>query len=388
MDTVSSFTCSPQLAPVASADALVTPAPSAVATPLPPPPAPGWRSRREHETYLSALWDKVSDQPIGLDDDLLGGDVEPLLPLRLLAEIERATTHKLTLEDLYKAPTLRKLAAVLDTAGWDWPVPLVQLRPGSGRPFFLMHSLAGTFLELWAVFRSLETPRPVLGFQARGLAAGQQPHLSIPEMASEYILHMRRVQPTGPYALGGFSIGGVIAYEVAQQLVREGEEVDLLCLIDTGVHGRYLPPMQWLQQRMARTQKALHTLYTLPLPGKLAYVKKKSLVILDRVRMRCGLEPRWPELVGDVVREEHFPPASRRTRGAMLLAWREYRPRPYEGRMLFLRAAVQDGRIDPVPFWRRVVRGGLEVIVAPGNHDEMVTGAHAKVVAAALARHL
>ena len=382
MDTASSLNLNPVFTPSSGrAEALAPPE-------LPPPPAPGWRSRQGHERYLRQLWEQLFGRsPIGLDDDFfeLGG--HSLLAARMLAEIHLSTQQELSLAMLTKAPTIRQLAGVIDAAAWDLPVPLVQLRAGTGRPLFLMHSLAGNFLELWAVLRALETPRPVYGLQARGLGGEKEPHLRIDEMASEYILHMRRVQPAGPYAVGGYSIGGVIAFEVAQQLVREGEQVELLCLIDSHAHGRYLPLPQWWHQRMARTQKAWNNLVTLPPRGKLVYVWKKSLVLVDRLRLRCGWPPKWPELVGDVVREEHFAPASRRTRGAMLFAFREYRPGPYPGKLLFLRAAEQ-GKVDPLPFWRLVAHGGLEVCTTPGDHDEMITGTNAKALALTLARYL
>jgi acetoacetyl-CoA synthetase len=275
----------------------------------------------------------------------------------------------------------------MDAAAWDLPVPLVQLRPGSGRPFFLVHSLAGTFLELWAVLRALDTRRPVFGLQARGLGAGQEPHVRVADMAREYIGHMRRVQPEGPYAVGGYSFGGLVAYEIAQQLHRAGERVELLGLIDTHVHGRYLPFGQWLQHCGARVMITLHILWSLPRGNRLPHIRKKLLVLVDRWRVGMGLEPRHPDLVGDLVREANFPPALRRVRGAMLVAFRDYRPEPYPGRALFLRAAER-GDSDPLPVWRKVVQGGLDVSVTPGNHDEMISGANAKALAMALAQHL
>lgn len=355
---------------------------------LPPPPAPGWRSRQAHERYLGMLWEQLFGRsPIGLDDDFfeLGG--HSLLAARMLAEIHLSTHQDISLDTLMKAPTIRQLAGVIDAAAWDLPVPLVQLRSGTGRPLFLVHSLAGNFLELWAVLRALETPRPVYGLQARGLGGGQEPHLRIDEMASEYIGHMRRVQPAGPYDIGGFSFGGLIAYEMAQQLSQSGETVALLGLIDTHVHGRYLPLRQWVQHRTHRLLGALRMLRTLQGANRRAYLQKKSFVLLDRIRARLGLMPKRPELVGDVVREANFPPALRRVRGAMLVAFRTYRPEPYQGKAVFLRAE-RPGDNDPLPFWRKVVRGGLEVCVTPGNHDEMITGPNAKALALALARYL
>jgi acetoacetyl-CoA synthetase len=387
MNTASSFDSVSALTPVAQrACASADPQPRCTSLPL--PPAPGWRSRRAHENYLRALWEAVlGGGPIGLDDDFfaLGGQ-SPLID-RMLCEIRQATGQQLTLETLRNVPTIRQLAALIDAAAWDLPVPLVQLREGAGRPFFLVHSLTGNFLELWAVVCALDTSRPVLGLQARGQSPAQEPHLHVADMARDYIAHMRRVQAHGPYALGGFSIGGLIAFEIAQQLSAMGETVEPLCLIDTHVHGRYLPLRQWAQQRSARTLRFLGILRTLPPRDRAALVQKKSLVVLDRIRARFGLEPKWPEMVGDVVREAHFAPAARRLRGAMLFARREYRPKPYDGKVVFLRAAIAiDG--DPLPFWRKVARGGLEVCVLPGDHDEMIVGANAKVLAAELVRHL
>lgn len=356
--------------------------------PLPPPPAPGWRSLRDHEAYLQALWERIFGfSPIGLDDDFfeLGG--HSLLAARIFAEIQRSTDQRLAPSTLLKAPTIRQLAAVMDQAAWDLPVPLVQLRSGAGRPFFLVHSLAGTFLELWAVLRALDTQRAVYGLQARAAGDEHAPYVSVCEMAADYIGHMRRVQPTGPYAVGGYSFGGLIAYEIAQQLSRAGETVELVTLIDTHVHGRYLPLSGWGRYCAAWLGVTWRRLRSLPLRGQLDYLSKKAMVLSDRWRVAIGLDPRHPELVGDVLLEANFPPALRRTRGAMLVALREYRPQPYFGRVVFLRAS-QPSPGDPLPVWRKVVRGGLEIDVTPGDHDEMISGGNAKALAVALARHL
>jgi acetoacetyl-CoA synthetase len=355
---------------------------------LPPPPAPGWRSRQDHEAYLQALWEKIFGfSPIGLDDDFFEIGGHSLLAARIFSDIQLSTEQRLAPSTLLKAPTIRQLAAVMDQAAWDLPVPLVQLRPGHGRPFFLVHSLAGTFLELWAVLRALDTQRAVYGLQARAVGDENAPYVSVREMATDYIGHMRRVQPTGPYAVGGYSFGGLVAYEIAQQLSRAGEQVELVTLIDTHVHGRYLPLWEWVRYCTGWLGVTLGRLRSLPLRGQLDYLRKKALVLNDRGRVALGLSPKHPELVGDVLREANLPPALRRTRGAMLVALREYRPEPYSGRVVFLRAS-RPAPGDPLPVWRKVARGGLEIDVTPGDHDEMISGANAKALAVALARHL
>ena len=354
-----------------------------------PPPAPGWRSRQDHEAYLQALWEKTFGfSPIGLDDDFFEIGGHSLLAARIFTDIQLSTDQRLAPSTLLKAPTIRQLAAVMDQAAWDLPVPLVQLRPGGhGRPFFLVHSLAGTFLELWAVLRALNTQRAVYGLQARAVGDENAPYVSVREMAADYIGHMRRVQPAGPYAVGGYSFGGLVAYEIAQQLSRAGETVELVTLIDTHVHGRYLPLWEWARYCTGWLGVTFGRLRSLPLRGQVDYLHKKAMVLSDRWRVALGLNPKHPELVGDVLKEANLPPALRRTRGAMLVALREYRPEPYAGRVVFLRAS-RPGPGDPLPVWRKVAQGGLEIDVTPGDHDEMISGANAKALAVALARHL
>jgi acetoacetyl-CoA synthetase len=354
----------------------------------PAAPPPGESRGQDTESWLQSLWETMFGfSPIGPHDDFFALGGHSLLAARMLAEVQRATGRQLALTSLLQTPTIHQLAGKIDAADPAASARLVQLRPGTGRPFFLVHSMAGTFLELWAVLRVLDTRRPVYGLQARGLEPGQEPHLRVSDMAADYIGHMRSVQAKGPYALGGYSFGGLVAFDIAQQLLRSGEQVELLSLIDTQVHGRYLPLRQWLRHRVRRLVGALRFVGTLPNEVRLAYLQDKSMVLIDRIRAGFGLTPKRPDLVGDVVGEANFPLPLRRVRGAMLLAMRDYRPQPYPGKVVFLRAAVS-GDSDPLPVWRKVVRGGLDVSVTPGNHDEMISERNAKALAVALARHL
>ena len=105
-----------------------------------------------------------------------------------------------------------------------------------------MHPVGGNVLCYADLARRLDAGRPVYGLQAVGLDGGE-PQSRIEEMAASYLDALAAVQPAGPYLLGGWSLGGVIAYEMARQLARRGERVDLLALIDSPVPGRLeLPP--------------------------------------------------------------------------------------------------------------------------------------------------
>jgi thioesterase domain-containing protein len=112
--------------------------------------------------------------------------------------------------------------------------PLVPLRAtGSARPLFCIHGLGGHVVALLPLAQGLADGRPVYGLQARGLEPGQEPQGRIEEMAASYIQEIRDVQPQGPYLLGGWSMGGLIALEAAQQLLLAGQEVGLVAMLDT-----------------------------------------------------------------------------------------------------------------------------------------------------------
>jgi thioester reductase-like protein len=162
-------------------------------------------------------------------------DVESLRKLLAFLNRKRALpTPPRTGGRMNTKPPLEKHAS-------DAPVPwssqrhsLVPLRrEGSKRPLFLIHGLGGYVAALVPLARGLAVDCPVYGLQAQGLDAGQTPHDSIGAMAEFYLREIRTVQPTGPYLIGGWSMGGVIALEAARQLGEAGEAVSLLALLDS-----------------------------------------------------------------------------------------------------------------------------------------------------------
>ena len=104
---------------------------------------------------------------------------------------------------------------------------------GAGTPFFLVAGMFGNVLNLRHLAHLVGSDRPFYGLQARGLLGGDDPHDDLVEAARDYIAEIRQVQPKGPYMVGGFSGGGLAAYEIAQQLKDEGEEISALIMLDT-----------------------------------------------------------------------------------------------------------------------------------------------------------
>ena len=237
----------------------VVEAAEAVATPL----------EREIATIASGL---LSLPRVGLDENLLDLGLHSLLAVRLFTRLKKLTGHNLPLATLLEAQTVRTLAARFDQqisasvprtpqqmprsahrrptsstssdavrdprAHEHWLRPLwshvVPLKPGGSLPpFFCMHARGGAVLNYRTLSTFVDAEQPVYGIQCRGLDGKTEPFRSLVEMAEQYIEEIRRIQPHGPYFLGGGSLGGIVALEMAQRLQAAGEPIGLLTMFDS-----------------------------------------------------------------------------------------------------------------------------------------------------------
>jgi amino acid adenylation domain-containing protein len=188
------------------------------------------------ELTLARLWeDHLDVRPVGARDDFFALGGHSLLAVRLLAAVHERFGQALPLTLFFQRPTVEEMARQLREGGGSRPwSPLVEIQPGRGkRPLFLVHPGGGTVLCYAELARQLGPDRPVYGLQARGAGDGQEPNRTIEAMAAQYIEAMRTVQPSGPYLLGGWSLGGLVAFEMSLQLLRDGQQVDFLAIIDT-----------------------------------------------------------------------------------------------------------------------------------------------------------
>ncbi|MDJ0730539.1 MAG: amino acid adenylation domain-containing protein [Crocosphaera sp.] len=193
--------------------------------------------RNDIEGQLVAIWEDILGvQPIGIQDNFfeLGG--HSLISVRLFSQIEQTFSVKLPLSTLFKAPTIRQLAQELQemTKGKIWE-SLVMIRPGiSNQPaVFIVHDGDGETILYHTLAHHLHSDHRVYGLRPNGKVGCPLLQTTIKAIASHYIDQIRTVQPQGPYLLGGFCLGGNIAFEMAEQLQRQGEEIALLFLIDS-----------------------------------------------------------------------------------------------------------------------------------------------------------
>jgi thioesterase domain-containing protein/acyl carrier protein len=204
---------------------------------LPPPPesrsitsAEAMAPRDALELQLTALWEQVLGRgAIGVRDNFFDLGGHSLLALRMFSAIERVFRKRLPLALLFQAPTIERLAEVLRDEGCSVPWrSLVAIQAHGGRrPFFVVPGVGGNVLVFARLSKLLGEDQPFYGLQAQGLDGKARPFTRIVDMARHYIGEIRTVQPCGPYRIGGTCTGGLVAYEMAQQLTAEGEEVDV-----------------------------------------------------------------------------------------------------------------------------------------------------------------
>ena len=222
-------------------------------------------------------------KPIGVTDNIFELGVDSVIAAQLFAQIEKKLGMDLPPAPLFEAPTIESLAALLSGAGEDrnsrrW-TSLVELQPhGSRTPLFCVHGGAGTVLLFHPLASYLAPERPVYAFQAQGLYGRELPHTNFEDMAAHYIKEMRTVQPHGPYLLTGWCSGGIIAFEMAQQLARMREEVAMLATLNAPSSPEFncLEPASLLPIT-ARLERRWQELRGLTLPRKFHYLGQKSL---------------------------------------------------------------------------------------------------------------
>ncbi|WP_228864668.1 non-ribosomal peptide synthetase [Xenorhabdus sp. PB30.3] len=190
------------------------------------------------EIALAHIWQELLGvERVGRHDHFfeLGG--HSLIAVRLINCMSKQGMA-VSLATLFSYPILCDLAQAINSQAAKPSSPLdanpVPLSPdGHLPPLFLIHETTGDPLVYSRLATLLPAELPVYTLQAMGLHTVENPPASIEELATYHIDAIRRIQPHGPYRLAGWSIGGTIAYEIALQLVSDGEKIDYLGMIDS-----------------------------------------------------------------------------------------------------------------------------------------------------------
>jgi thioesterase domain-containing protein len=188
-------------------------------------------------------------QPIGVTDNFFDLGGHSLLMTRLLMEVDRVLNQRLPVTILFQAPTIRQLAAIIEQSEGAEQSPYVAfLEQGSQAPLFCIHGAQGNLMFGHGLAMYLDNDRPVYGIQEPPEWRGWGLPSQLETIAARYVETIRQVQPEGPYFLMGYSFGGLVAFEIAQQLTAQGQTIGRLVLVDPDLPVSYSRIFQRLPQ--------------------------------------------------------------------------------------------------------------------------------------------
>jgi len=343
--------------------------------------------RTRLELQLAAIWEQVLGvSPIGVRDNFFDLGGHSLLAVQIFGAIEQTLGKRLPMALLLQAPTIELLADVLSREGcsirWDSLVS-IQSR-GAKPPFFLVPGVGANVLVFSRLAKQMGQSQPVYGLQPRGLDGERLPFVRVEEMAAHYVEEIRTVRPRGPYLIGGTCTGGVVAYEMAQQLTALGEQV-VLAIIESwhpqsqqayrNAPPLFLWPMVYLARKTIRSCRESWRLSVGEWP---AYWRGKVGLLTDLVEQK-SLHLGGGEYYTELVTSATFHAVSR------------YRPKPYPGCLLNvvastrpLPASTPDTRLT----WGELALGGSRTVFIPAEDSgQLFLPAHVQELAQHLAAY-
>lgn len=333
----------------------------------------GGVTENDTATRLAGIWEDVLGlESIGIDQNYfdLGGDSS--LTVQVFSRIEKAFKVKLPLAILFEAPTIAELARILhreiSESGCS---SLVAIQPcGSRPPFFCIHGAGGNVLMYHDLSHHLGPDQPFYGLQSQGLDGASSPLTRIEDMAALYVKEIRKVRPHGPYFLGGYCMGGTIAFEMARQLDAEGETIALLALFDTMNWPRVAAPSKWGRGYYLGQRFAFHVAGFLRLDSKsklnvLAH-KFNFNALRHIVSMARNEVPECADAASSESLVEQIWEANN-------LACSNYAPKSYPGTVVDFQPMKQYRMYNQAHLkWNSLAQGGQDVVVLPVYPDEML----------------
>ncbi len=342
----------------------------------------GGAPRDETELVLVRIWEEVLGIPeVGVADNFFDLGGHSLLAVRLLAEIEERLGRHLSLTTLFQGPTVEQLAAFLRGGGAEEarrPIVVPIQTQGGKRPFFCVHAVGGNVFSFLELARRLGPEQPFYGLQSPEPAAMAE---TVEEMAASYVDAIRQVQPVGPYALGGWSMGAVVAFEMARQLRAMGETVRPLVMIDAPQ-----PPAGQTVESVDRADLVA---------GFARELTGRELPIEPAELRRLGPAEQFAAVLA-LAKESGALPASSAAAQLTelfeifrrnLAALAAFRPGVYEGAIDWYRASATREQ-EPEEGWAALAAGGLAVHLVPGDHYSILRVPQVAELAAQLRRAL
>lgn len=334
---------------------------------------------------LGAIWARALERPsVDENSDFYFDGGNHFLAPVMMQTINEEFGLSLTVRDLEQGRTIAKMTDLIyfeqTRIDRSTVVPLRSVQ-STRPPLFIVHGVGGNVLGFYSLAKRMEEDQPVYGIQAQALLPDQEAQLRLEDMAVQYVKDIRAVCPNGPYHLLGFSFGGLVAYEIAQQLTAAGLKVGLVGMLDTRQPEwmRGVPALGPLHKRIYLRMRLLY-LRTHRRKGRLRYLWRRLGERVQRASYMYAANKGAGKVASAVrnVREINF------------VAGVSYTVRPYLGKVTIFKAE-SDPMEQPLPEdlnWGLYATGGLAIKQLPGDHGRILFEPGLSALAAELTERL
>jgi amino acid adenylation domain-containing protein len=331
------------------------------------------------EELVGRIWgDALGIKDINITDNFFEIGGHSLIAVQVMTHLEKESGIKLPLSILFEYPTIKKLAWLIKSKGKNQPwKSLVFIKPsGNKDPLYIVHGGGLNVLPFYAIAKQLDAEQPLYGIQAYGLNGKDEPHSTVEVMAAHYVDEILSQNPKGPYALAGYSFGGIIAYEMAKQLKKQGKQIKSLIMFDTYAirsdhRDGFLKKMT--NRFLTEIGKRFFDLeLMITNPAILKRVKKNSLQKkLNKFKKRLPVKQQ--------VRETEIMEIIKNIRKVHKEAGKNYIITPYDGAVHLFRAKTRTGYQKDFKYfgWKPFVNK-IHIIEMEGEHTTMFSPPHEK----------
>lgn len=327
--------------------------------------------RTDVEGLVARIWaEHLGLDSVGVYDDFfeLGG--HSMMAIQVLNQLEKETGKRLPLASLFEHSTVEAMTLMLEmdakSITWD---SLVAIKPhGNKMPLYIVHGAGLNVLFFNTLAKNMDPDQPVYGLQAKGLNGIDEPLEKIEDMASYYISEIVKHNPKGPYAIAGFSFGGIIAFEMAKQFKAMGKEVKMLAMFDTYAYqsNRYDSTLKKIFNKTRYLSKQL--LYTFTLFSE---DPKRTIEYKTEAIKRRFIQFYWKLKYGQDQNQAGFFGYANNIDVKNVEAWEKYVFTPYNGSIELFRAKKRTFYMDDFEYlgWKPFALKGIRIHEIPGEHN-------------------
>jgi thioesterase domain-containing protein len=322
------------------------------------------------EIQLLKLWrSMLGVEDIASDTNVFSLGVSSLSILRLVTRMNSLYSMGFGLASLISAPTVRMVTELIRRRyAPNTATSLVPIQPaGSKPPLYIVHGAGGNVVNFYGLSTRIGTDQPVYGVQAQALEANQPALFRMEELAAHYLKEIRRVQPKGPYHILGYSFGGTVALEMAQQLHAAGETLGLLGMLD----GRASKTIESKPGALPASESSQHSRLAGYVHRHISHENGKAW----REFFVQDLKDRRARYLTALAAKmfSRIPASLKDTYEINSLAQRNYEKKPFPGRLTLFRASKQEEGNPPDNGWGPIFLGGIDIHEIPGDHWQILS---------------